>query len=72
MTARRENRSRSLARLWRLGPARSRGCSPRAPMRRSPRPSPAQYARAWACPVPLGPNSATLHTAPRALNPVSV
>ena len=33
-------------------------------MRRSPRPSPAQYARAWACPVPLGPNSATLHTAP--------
>ena len=33
-------------------------------MRRNPRPSPAQYARAWACPVPLGPNSASLHTAP--------
>lgn len=48
MTARRENRSRSLARLWRLGPARSRGCSPRTPMHPRYRPSARQ------CAAPLG------------------
>lgn len=52
MTARRENRSRSLARLWRLGPARSRGCSPRAPMHPRYRPSARQYAAPLGSPVP--------------------
>ena len=72
MTARPENRSLTLAcggsrpraPEQSLADARSRGCSPRTPMHRSPRPSPAQYARAWASRVPLGLNSASLHTAP--------
>ena len=72
MTARPENRSRSLSRLRRLGPARSRGCSPRTPMHPRYRPSARQCAAPLGSPVPLGPNSASLHTAPRALNPVSV
>ena len=65
MTARRGNRSRSLARLWRLGPARSRGCSPRAPMHPHYRPSARQYAAPLGSPAPWS-RIRSAHTLPLA------